>query len=504
MSKVGGYSVGLTNNFFSEYFTFSLKNIILYSITLSLHFHDLPSLFGFFTLLVIFNQIISGIMLSFSLVPESMMIPMVRDEEDLEDLYIDDFFWLHERGVDLIFIFSYCHIFRKLYLNSIEYEHELAWKSGVFTFLIFQVVVFLGLVLCCTHLSEITLTIAANIYHTFFFFIGKPYWWFFTDQQLNTDTIIRLAYLHYISAFYMLYLGILHSIDMHYDWKTESVYDGVDIELLWWDEGFSSELSCAIDIITITAIIVWYLYPEIEALSYELFTWGDVGLITDVRYYSVAPHWYFRPFMAWLIASPNHQLGVFGLCFFFWVLSQQPTLHGISNYIKYTQRKPLFFTFRRVKQANMSSHRTLYGTDLNPVYRLSYAFFMMAILYTTTFLPYGRFYNRVDGNIGFLFACLIILLWLTLSFWRRPLFWSLKIKDFTWLCNKISFLHFNQNFGLSSEIENNQIDSNIQKYWYKKILAKLRFIPTGTKRHKNYYNELYGQYHYRRIRIWPE
>ena len=43
--------------------------------------------------------------------------------------------------------------------------------------LIFQVVVFLGLVLCCTHLSEITLTIAANIFHTFFMFYGKFYWW---------------------------------------------------------------------------------------------------------------------------------------------------------------------------------------------------------------------------------------------------------------------------------------------------------------------------------------
>jgi len=31
-------------------------------------------------------------MLSFSLIPESMMIPVVRDEEDLENLYIDDFF----------------------------------------------------------------------------------------------------------------------------------------------------------------------------------------------------------------------------------------------------------------------------------------------------------------------------------------------------------------------------------------------------------------------------
>jgi len=45
-------------------------------------------------------------MLSFSLIPEPMIVPIVRNEEDLEDLYIEDFFWMHERGVDLIFIFS--------------------------------------------------------------------------------------------------------------------------------------------------------------------------------------------------------------------------------------------------------------------------------------------------------------------------------------------------------------------------------------------------------------
>jgi hypothetical protein len=54
----------------------------------------------------VFSQLVSGTMLSFSLVPESMLVPIVRDEEDLEDLYTDDFFWVHERGVDLLFIFS--------------------------------------------------------------------------------------------------------------------------------------------------------------------------------------------------------------------------------------------------------------------------------------------------------------------------------------------------------------------------------------------------------------
>lgn len=157
-----------------NYYQLSLKKIILYFYTLTVSFHEVSALYGFFVFLVIANQLISGIMLSFSLVPEPMLIPLVRDEEDLEDLYIDDFFWLHERGVDLLFIFVFFHLLRKLYLVITDYEQEFAWKSGTLSFLVIQVVVFFGLVLCCTHLSEITLTIAANALHTFFFLKEKP------------------------------------------------------------------------------------------------------------------------------------------------------------------------------------------------------------------------------------------------------------------------------------------------------------------------------------------
>jgi hypothetical protein len=65
----------------------------------------MPALLGFFLILTIISQLISGTMLAFSVVPEPMLVPIVRDEEDLEDLYTDDMFWLHERGVDLLFVF---------------------------------------------------------------------------------------------------------------------------------------------------------------------------------------------------------------------------------------------------------------------------------------------------------------------------------------------------------------------------------------------------------------
>jgi len=76
----------------NSYLKFSFLSLIQYFTILSVSFHDINSLFGFMIFLTIASQLVSGTMLSFSLVPESMLIPVVRDEEDLEDLYADDFF----------------------------------------------------------------------------------------------------------------------------------------------------------------------------------------------------------------------------------------------------------------------------------------------------------------------------------------------------------------------------------------------------------------------------
>ena len=334
----------------NSYSISSLSNFIVYFSSLKVSFHDVLSLFGFFTFLIVISQLISGTMLSFSLLPEPMLIPLVRDEEDVEDLYIDDFFWAHERGVDLVFIFVFIHLFRKLYLNICDIEQDYSWKSGSFSFLAIQVVVFMGLVLCCTHLSEITLTIAANALHTFFFFKGKPYWWFFTDRLLNIDTVIRLTYGHYLLAFYLAYLGLIHGVDMHYDWKTENNYDALKQELNWWDEVLVKELGKFIDILLMIGFFCMYFYIEPEALTYEIFMWGDVGMVNDIRYFGVAPHWYFRPYMAWLIACPYHRIGIFGLVFFFLIIYFQAHILGFSSLQAYKLLKSFLTIFYKKKR----------------------------------------------------------------------------------------------------------------------------------------------------------
>lgn len=61
--------------------------------------------------------------------------------------------------------------------------------------------------------------------------------------------MIRLAYAHYLSAFYMFYLAVLHGLELHFDWKNEATHDALESEMVWWDEAFSNELGSFLETI---------------------------------------------------------------------------------------------------------------------------------------------------------------------------------------------------------------------------------------------------------------
>jgi quinol-cytochrome oxidoreductase complex cytochrome b subunit len=146
-----------------------------YFVSLRIAFHEFQALLGFFIFLTLINQIVTGTMMCLTEVPESMYVSLSREEDSCENLYVDDFLLLHERGVDYLVFFIYCHICRKLHEGVYTIEQELAWKHGALLYLLTHVVIFFGLLLSCTHLSEITLTIVSQILHTLFLFTGKVY-----------------------------------------------------------------------------------------------------------------------------------------------------------------------------------------------------------------------------------------------------------------------------------------------------------------------------------------
>ena len=362
---------------------------------LRLHKHTSLSLMGLSILFIFLSQLLSGIMISFSLNCDPMNIPMSRNEEDMEDLYTDDFFWLHERGVDYSFIFIYIHMFRKFQIWGFSTKQEGAWKTGVILLLFLHVVTFFGLVLCCTHLSEVTLTIAANMLHSAVLKYGKIYWWVFPNQELNTDTILRLMYGHYTTAFVLVALSVYHSLEMHYDWKDSIFDESQKNDLSWFDDAFKNEILSFVKNIIVVSTVALIIYLLSEPSSIELFMWGDVGLVSDIRFYGVTPHWYFRAYMAWLVVCPHHYMGLGGLIFFMVVIYYQP----------------------QIKKLNPSITGLLLITKSTILVSLN-TIFIVSILYGASYLPYGKFFNRLGGNPATLASFSFILIYLSLPIGR--------------------------------------------------------------------------------------
>ena len=132
--------------------------------------------------------------------------------------------------------------------------------------------------------------------------------------------------------------------------------------------------------------------------------------------------------MAWLIVCPSHRTGLFGLIFFFVVLYYQPNLHANYNKgvgkaepynpvsltsISDTTESPNAFTNNGYFSSTFSYiyHPTTIQLELSHVF--TFFIFFGAILYVCTFLPFGRFYNRVGGNATMLYAYLYIFIYLS-------------------------------------------------------------------------------------------
>jgi hypothetical protein len=121
--------------------------------------------------------------------------------------------------------------------------------------------------------------------------------------------------------------------------------------------------------------------------------------------------------MAWLIACPHHKTGVFGLLFFFFILFFQPNLHGVNEQNNF-EKKLKIFSKNKLKRKTLFSNVYL-NLEMNVFHQFTFFLFIMCCLYTTSFLPYGRFYNRLGGNIGMLSAYIYIFLFLGFPPFRR-------------------------------------------------------------------------------------
>jgi quinol-cytochrome oxidoreductase complex cytochrome b subunit len=127
-------------------------------------------------------------------------------------------FYAHVSGVDTISVLSYLHVLKKIYIKNYIVSDSDGWLIGGYAFFWLHIIVFLGISLSATHLSDLTLTIGANIFWSVLNFTYKTYYILFTNKHLNTDQLTRFMLLHYFTPWFYLYLIQVHVMFCHESW----------------------------------------------------------------------------------------------------------------------------------------------------------------------------------------------------------------------------------------------------------------------------------------------
>lgn len=242
------------------------------------------------------------------------MVCEFREEMFIDTAYGLEIFQLHVRGVDFLMLLSYFHIFKKIYLKNYINTEADGWMLGGYAFLWFHYIIGLGISLSATWLSDVTVTIMANMFWSILNNVHKSYYIIFTNKHLNVDQMTRLAMLHYFSPWYYLYLIKLHVMFCHESWdsdSSESTYEDRSATFIsWFYDAFLKEFQDASYWAHFAYLYFWYHHSNVVQVAFYYFEHWNIVMAPDPNFFIVAPHWYFRPLMGLLVVSPSHYEGL--------------------------------------------------------------------------------------------------------------------------------------------------------------------------------------------------
>ncbi len=349
-----------------------------------LPFSSVTSIIGFMLLIAIALQILSGFYLGWYYIPEPGLVIELREEMFNDTRFGFEVFYTHIRGVDIIFLLSYAHIFKKIYLKNYITPESDGWIIGGYAFFWYHYIVALGICLSATHLSDLTLTIIANIFWSLTDNMYKTYYIIFTNKHLNLDQMLRFMVLHYFTPWYYLYLIQIHIIFCHESWDSDSGESSYEDKsgsyISWFFDAFLKEIQDAWYWIIFFSVLFWVHHIDPESLKFGFFERWNIAEYDEIRFYGVAPHWYFRPFMGILIIAPTHYEGLAWVILYFLLLTFMPVFYN-------------FFNTNEVQVAPVPMQSS-------PLQSGFFILFLASVAVVASILPCGRYYYEPEGGYG--------------------------------------------------------------------------------------------------------
>jgi ubiquinol-cytochrome c reductase cytochrome b subunit len=280
--------------------------------------------FGVLSIVVLVNQLVTGIWLTMSYVPSgpgafASVEYIMRDVE---------FGWLlrylHSTGASAFFIVVYLHMFRGLIYGSYRQPRELLWLIGMAIFVVLMAEGFFGYLLPWGNMSFWGAQVIVSLVGAIPLIGPDLMEWVRGDFLMSDITLNRFFALHVIALpLVLVMLVFVHIVALHHvgsnnpdgiEIKKHKDANGVPLDAIPFHPYYTigHDLPAVIAFLIIFCAIVFYA-PEMGGYFLEKpnFEMAD-PLKTPAH---IAPVWYYTPFYAMLRAAT---FPLFGLPAKFW------------------------------------------------------------------------------------------------------------------------------------------------------------------------------------------
>ncbi len=272
--------------------------------------------FGSLAMLVLVNQIVTGIWLAMAYKPDATLA-FASVEYIMRDV---NWGWLirylHSTGASAFFIVIYLHMFRGLIYGSYRKPRELLWIIGMIIYVAMMATAFMGYLLPWGQMSYWGAQVIINLFSAIPVIGEDLSIWIRGDYVISDATLNRFFALHFLLPFILAALVFVHIVALHKVGSNNP--DGIEIKKgpkgnRWSDtapaDGIPFHPYYSVkDIAGVVGFLIIFLgivffAPEMGGYFLEAPNFEPANPLQTPEH--IAPVWYFTPFYAILRAVPS-------------------------------------------------------------------------------------------------------------------------------------------------------------------------------------------------------
>ena len=273
--------------------------------------------FGVLSLLILVNQLLTGIWLTMMYVPSSADA-FASVEYIMRDV---DYGWIlrymHSTGASAFFIVIYLHMFRAMLYGSYKKPRELVWVFGMLIFFALMAEGFLGYILPWGQMSYWGAQVIVSLFGAIPVVGESLVEWIRGDYLISGITLNRFFALHVVAVpIILLALVVLHLLALHevgsnnpdgIEIKKNKDENGIPLDGIAFHPFYTVHDIVGIVVFLMVFCSIIFFLPEMGGYFLEYANFEEANSLKTPDH--IAPVWYFTPFYSVLRAVPDKLLG---------------------------------------------------------------------------------------------------------------------------------------------------------------------------------------------------